>query len=79
MQKSNSNTLVSFLALGVSIALFIGAILLLSWLFLVGAIIGGILYVALLIKQKFFPSPQPPKPQKPSGKTYEHDDFIEKK
>lgn len=54
-QKNNNlgNTIASFLGLGVFIVLLICAIVFLSYLFIIGAVIGLILYLIALFRAKF--------------------------
>jgi hypothetical protein len=49
-------TLGPFLILGVSIALFIGLFILMSYVLVWGLVIGGCLWLIAFIKDKFFPN-----------------------
>lgn len=54
------NTLTTFLFIGVFIAFFIGLVTILAKVFVVGAIIGLVLYAFFWLKNKLFPQPQNP-------------------
>jgi hypothetical protein len=49
------NQLIPFLLAGIAIVAFAFGILMLAYLFLFGAIVGFILFIAAWIRQKFFP------------------------
>lgn len=63
--------LVPFIVIGVGIALLIALLFMFFYVAIWGVVIGGILWLAALAKQYFFPS-EPS--QKDSGRVIEHDD-----
>lgn len=70
------NQLIPFLLAGIAIVAFAFGIMLLAYLFLFGAILGFILFIAAWIKQKFFPPKTIIKPtSKKSGRTIDSDDW----
>lgn len=48
--------IIPYLIAGVSLVLLVCALVLLSWLFLWGAVVGGVLFLLLTLKQRFFPA-----------------------
>lgn len=79
MARSKNNLLESlapFLILGVSVAILIALIVFLSYVFFWGLVIGGVLWVAAFIKERFFPSQSKQKSSQESpGRIIEHDDI----
>lgn len=64
-------TLVPFILIGIAIALFVGLLIMFSYVLVWGLLIGGILWLIALAKQFLFPSNS----TKPSeGRIIEHDD-----
>lgn len=64
-------TLIPFLVIGVMIALFVGLLIMFSYALLWGLVIGGVLWIASLIKTMLFPSPSS---HKHEGRIIEHND-----
>jgi len=60
-----------FIVLGIAIALMVGLLILFSYLFIWGLLIGAIIWVVMVIKH-FFSQKSPPK--KTEGRVIEHDD-----
>jgi hypothetical protein len=68
--------LVPFLLLGIAIVAFAFGIMLLAYLFLFGAIVGLILFIATWIKQKLFPTKTLTRPHRiKRGRTIDSDDW----
>lgn len=65
-------TLVPFLVIGVIVAMCIGLLIMFSYALLWGLVIGGVLWIASLIKTMLFPSPPPPRQNE--GRIIEHND-----
>jgi 5-bromo-4-chloroindolyl phosphate hydrolysis protein len=63
--------LIPFILIGVVIALFIGLLFMFFYIAVWGLIIGGVLWIAALVKQYLFPSKSVDKEQ---GRVIEHDD-----
>ncbi|MDI9819199.1 MULTISPECIES: hypothetical protein [unclassified Legionella] len=63
--------LIPFLIIGIAIALVIGLFILFSYVLVWGLIIGGILWLAALVKSYLFPSR---KPADAKGRIIEHQD-----
>lgn len=63
--------LIPFLLLGVFIALLIGLVIMFSYIFLWGLLIGGILWIIAVIKDFLFPSKTLSKSE---GRVIEHND-----
>lgn len=69
--------LLPFLFLGMIIVMLIAGIVLLSYLLIFGALVGVVLYVVALIRDKFFSSKDltvRSKRQNKTGRTIDHDD-----
>ena len=67
--------LLPFLYLGIVIVLFAIGIILFSYLLILGAVVGFILFFATWIKEKFFPGKAMSQPKATKvGRTFEHDD-----
>lgn len=66
--------LIPFLLIGCAIVAFAFGIVLLSYLFFLGALVGLILFIMTLIKEKFFPGKRS-MPQKKTGRTIDSDDW----
>lgn len=64
-------TLIPFIVLGVAIALAIGLLVMFSYVFLWGLLIGAVLWIIALAKQYLFTTP---KIDKEHGRIIEHDD-----
>lgn len=69
------NRIIPFIMVGIAIVAFAFGIFLLAYLFLFGAIMGLILYLAALIKDKLFPSKTVNPPAPTSGRTIDSDDW----
>ena len=65
------DTLIPFIVLGFAIALILGLIFMLSYVLIWGFIIGGVLWIAALIKQILFPAAAV---KTEEGRIIEHDD-----
>jgi uncharacterized membrane protein SpoIIM required for sporulation len=74
--KSITQKIVPFIFLGVMLVILTFGIILLSYVLILGAIVGFVLYVVARIKEKFFPSKHIIKTDNSnkSGRTFEHDD-----
>lgn len=68
--KLNIQHLMPFLGIGIAIALIIGILIVFSYLFLWGLLIGGLLWLIAVIKNAFF-SAKPTSATK--GRVIEHD------
>lgn len=58
MAKSKNtifDSIVPFIILGISIAVFVALIVLLSYVFIWGLVIGGILWLVAFVKEQLFP------------------------
>ena len=71
--KSIFEKIIPFLFLGMFIVILALGIILISNLMILGAIVGFVLYLIAVIKEKFFPSKNLTKPN-PRGRTFDHDD-----
>lgn len=69
------NQIIPFLMMGMAIVALIFGIVLLSYLFIFGAILGLILFTAIWIRNKFFPPKKIIKPEKKSGRIIDSDDW----
>lgn len=69
------NQIIPFLLAGVAIVAFTFGIMLLAYLFLFGAAIGFVLFLISWIRQRFFAPKTPVKPQKPSGRIIDSNDW----
>jgi len=69
------NQLIPFLVIGVVIVAFAFGIVLLFYLFLLGAIVGFILYIISWIRHRFFPTKTLTKQQRKSGRIIDSDDW----
>ncbi len=69
------NKLIPFVLFGIAIVAFIFGIMLLAYLFFLGAIIGVVLFIASWIRSKFFPSKTLTKASKRTGRTFDADDW----
>lgn len=72
--KKILESLVPFIVVGVAIALCIGLLLMFFSVAIWGLVIGGVLWLAALAKQYFFPSQPPTAAKKEEGRIIEHDD-----
>jgi len=69
--------LIPFIFLGIMVVLFVLGLVLFSYLLIVGAIVGVILFLITWAKEKLFPSKQMQRYQQQDenrGRTFEHDD-----
>jgi hypothetical protein len=67
---------VPFLFVGIAIVAIAFGMILLFYLFAIGAIVGLILFVFSWFKEKFFPPKEPPyKPVQKRGRTIDSDDW----
>ncbi len=68
--------LVPFLFLGIFIVLLTVGIIFLSYLFIIGAMVGFVLFLITVIKEKVFPNHYPTqgRRQTKQGRVIEHDD-----
>lgn len=67
--------LLPFIFLGIAIVAIAFGMLLLFYLFAIGALVGLILFIATWIRDKFFPPKKLPKPTRKSGRTIDSDDW----
>ncbi len=73
--------LVPFIGMGIFIVLIIVGLIFLSYLIVIGALIGFVLFVLAYLKNRFFPNKYPTTKSQQSedqshhGKTYDHDEF----
>lgn len=75
MRNKWIETLLPYLFLGISIAFLVGFLIILSYVFFWGLLIGGIIFLAMAIKEKFFPSASKEiTKKKEKGRVIEHDD-----
>lgn len=70
--KKIIESLIPFMLIGVAIALCVGLLLLFFSIAIWGLVIGGVLWLATLVKQYLFPSPS--KASKEEGRIIEHKD-----
>ncbi|EKD54195.1 MAG: hypothetical protein ACD_60C00117G0001 [uncultured bacterium] len=67
--------LIPFIFLGILLVLFVVGVILFSYLLIVGAIVGLILFLIAWVKEKFFPGHKALKPKHPrSHRTIDHRD-----
>jgi hypothetical protein len=69
------NRILPFIFIGIAIVAFALGIMLLAYLFFFGAILGFILYLFFLIKQKFFPNKSLKKTHRRSGRIIDSKDW----
>lgn len=67
--------LIPFIFLGVMMVLLVVGIIALSYLLMVGAIVGLILFAIAWLKETFFKSPPPKNLKHKSGRTIDHHDL----
>ncbi len=74
--KSIAQRIIPFIFLGIMLVILALGIILLSYVLILGAIVGFVLYIVARIKEKFFPSKQLTKTDfsKKPGRTFDHDD-----
>ncbi len=74
--KSITQKIVPFIFLGIMLVILVFGIIILSYVLILGAIVGFVLYIIARIKEKFFPSKHLTKTgfSKKPGRTFEHDD-----
>lgn len=70
--KKIIENIIPFIVIGVGIAIFIGLLFMFFYLVIWGVLIGGVLWIAAMAKEYFFPSNKPV--QKEQGRIIEHDD-----
>lgn len=68
--------LVPFIFLGVMLVLFVLGLILFSYLLIIGAIVGMILFALTWLRDKIFPPKEigPHQKKETQGRTFEHDD-----
>jgi hypothetical protein len=75
------NQLIPFVLIGIAIVAFAFGIMLLAYLFLLGALIGLVLFIVSWIRHKFFPSKtitvRKPSKKSKSGQTIDSNDWKE--
>jgi nitrate/nitrite transporter NarK len=69
------NQLIPFIMAGMAIVALAFGIMLLAYLFVFGAILGFILFLALWIRDKFFLPKKAVKPKEKSGRIIDSDDW----
>ncbi len=69
------NRLLPFLLIGMVVVMLTFGMLLFAYLFLFGAIVGGILFIIAWLKQKLFPSKKITPFNKKSGRIIDTDDW----
>ncbi len=67
--------LVPFLAIGVAIVIFAFGLFILSYLLMVGALVGFVLFTIAWVRNRFFGPRRPSTPVKREGRTIDHDDL----
>lgn len=67
--------LLPYLYIGIAVALLIGFLIILSYVFIWGVLIGVVLYLGMLIKERFFSGNQNINHKKRKGRVIEHDDI----
>ncbi len=67
--------LISFIFLGIMIVVLVAGVLLLSYLLILGALVGVILFLIVWIKDRLFNKKKPLVPRKKSSHTIDHDDL----
>lgn len=71
--KKVIETLIPFIIIGVAIALFVGLLFMFFYIALWGLLIGGVLWLAAMAKNYFFPAKATTSP-KDQGRIIEHND-----
>lgn len=72
------NRIMPFILIGIAIVAFAFGILILAYLFLIGAIIGLSLFLISWVRDKLYPPKTVTKVQKkPQGRTFDSDDWKE--
>lgn len=64
-----------YLYIGIAIAIMIGLLIVLSYVFIWGILIGAILYIGALIKERFFSNNAALKKSKHKGRVIDHDEI----
>lgn len=64
-----------FVVIGVILVIVFFGIMLLAYLFLIGLVLGSILYVIRLIRDQFFPSPKQKPERKSAGRIIDSDEW----
>lgn len=67
--------LTPFIMLGIIIVFFAFGLVILAYLFMIGAIVGLILFLISWLRIKFFPTKTPVKRKKKSGRIIDSDDW----
>ncbi|MBA2649135.1 MAG: hypothetical protein H0U75_05940 [Legionella sp.] len=70
--RNLSNSFIPFLIIGISIALFLCMLFIFAYVAIWGIIIGGMIWVATMIKKYFFPVDQPGPINKEPGRIIDH-------
>ncbi len=74
MRNKYLESLVPFLMIGFVIAAVIGLIVMISYVLIWGLLIGSILWLVALVKEKFFPQPEKKKGSH-KGRVIDYDDI----
>lgn len=69
------NQFIPFFFLGFALVALAFGIMLLAHLFLLGAVVGGFLYLGTWIREKFFTPPPPITPEKSHGRIIDSNDW----
>ncbi len=69
--KQMLGQLPTFIILGIAIALLIGLFVMLSYVVVWGLLLGGVIWLIVMLKNYLFP---PPSSEKNDGRIIEHDD-----
>jgi hypothetical protein len=74
--KSIAEKIIPFLFLGIMLVVLAFGILLFSYVLILGALVGFVLYIIAIVRDKFFSSKHVVKTDKPknSGRIIDHDD-----
>ena len=73
--KSIVNKIIPFLFAGIAMVAFAFGIILLSYLFFFGAVVGFVLFFISWVRNKFFAQKKMPVPKKPAGRIIDSDDW----
>ncbi|OGT60617.1 MAG: hypothetical protein A3F14_01365 [Gammaproteobacteria bacterium RIFCSPHIGHO2_12_FULL_43_28] len=68
------NRLAPFFFIGIALVAFAFGIILLSYLFLIGALVGLLLFIVTSLRNRFFPPKKPAKPKR-QGRIIDSDDW----
>lgn len=69
------NKLMPFLIAGIMLAVMAFGIVLLAYLFLIGTVIGMILFAINWVRERYFSPPKKEPPRQPSGRVIDSDDW----